>query len=577
MNLYMVLRKDSSSLKKLLCTCVVLSFMLFMPHAQARDIDLNLAKASKLIGKFNGPKVPGCAIGVQKNSSWIFRSAYGLANLEKQIANTPDMIFGVASITKQFTAAATLIASHEGYFSLNDDIRRYIPEMPDYGIQITVNDLIHHTNGLRDIDRLVGLTGQGSLYTSLKNRVSLLSRQKGVNFPAGTEYRYGNSGYMLLATLIERTTGQPFSVYVDVNIFQPLAMTDSYFGVKTRGNKGRALSYSENPNGWQNTDKGLEVPGTIGEAGLMTTLDDYSKWARNLFAKENKLVGGSELIQKLKKPGTLNDGTAIPYGFGLKLNPYRGLAAMSHGGSGYGYKAFTMNFPEQALGVFVFCNNGLYAQSLAMSLADIFLDVDARETTADNRPSAITLPFANLEDFEGVYREPSLRLPMIVKANNTGVYITGDAVPSAFMPITDTQFRNAENIIIEFGQDSNGHAFYFTQKQGRKYGTGTFKRIEAILPQEQYLLAYAGDYYSAELDVTYRFSVKGSSLISRALGKKTNAPEVVFQTMLKDEFVSIPYRLAIRFQWSGEPSPSGFALTHQFGWITDIKFERVRT
>ncbi|MBL8267174.1 serine hydrolase domain-containing protein, partial [Steroidobacter sp.] len=314
---------------------------------------------------------PGCAVGVLQGGKWAFKGAYGLADLESKARNTPQLVFGIASITKQFTAAATAIAAHQKYFSLDDDIRKYLPELPDYGQPIRISDLVYHTDGIRDHGRLVSLTPTPEKYETQAARIALLARQRALNFAPGTQYLYGNSGYLLLAEIIQRTTHQSLAVYAEQNIFRPLGMKHTYFGSDTRGTEGRALPYSRVKDGWRNTDG--EAPASFGSGGLMTTLDDYSKWADNLFAERSRLAGGTALTDLLHTSGRLRDGSPVTYGFGFRLNAYRGLEQVGHSGSGEGYKALAMMFPQRKLGVFGFCNNGVYAQEVVMAVADMFL------------------------------------------------------------------------------------------------------------------------------------------------------------------------------------------------------------
>jgi CubicO group peptidase (beta-lactamase class C family) len=534
-----------------------------------------IVRAKALLASFERSGEPGCVVGVSKGGSWLFKGAFGLANLEDRAPNSPELIFGVASVTKQFTAAAAAIAAHRGYFSLDDDIRKYLPEIPDYGVPITIRDLIHHTNGLRDHGRLVGLTGKPHGFPSMKSRVALLARQRATNFPAGTEFRYGNTGYLFLAEIIERTTGRPLAQFAQENIFAPLGMTQTYFGVKTRGVKGRAIPYSHEPAGWRNTDEDFGVAADYGSGGILTTLDDYAKWANNLFAADSKLPGGAELTQRLRAPGRLQDGTPVPYGFGLRLDPYRGHALVSHSGSGAGYKALAMMFPESALGVFGFCNNGVYAQPVVMAFADLFLDLPP-EDPAQAGSAALDLSPGQLQKFAGTYREPALRLPMIVKAGRSSLTIDGDAITYEFKPIAPTRFRNEENIVIEFDGAQGGATRYLKQIQGRKYGTGRFERIDVVAPTRQQLSDYAGDYFSAELSATYRFSIEQGRLHARILDAEAGVMPFDVQAMLRDEFVCIQEQHAFRFVRAAGGTISGFDLTHQFGWITDLRFERVR-
>lgn len=509
-------------------------------------------------------------VGVLQHGRWAFKGAYGLANLDSGARNSPDLIFGVASVTKQFTAAAVAIAAHQGYFGLQDDIRKYLPEMPDYGTPISIAELVYHTDGIRDHGRIVPLTGQPQRYQSQASRVALLARQRALNFAPGSEYMYGNAGYLLLAEIIERTTRQPFPAFVDQNIFRPLGMKHSYFGSQTRGTAGRAMPYSRRSGTWRNTDG--EAPATWGSAGVMSTLDDYAKWATNLFAKRSKLPGGTELTKLLQRHGTLRNGTPVDYGFGLRLHSYRGVRQVGHSGAGDGYQALAMMFPDRDLGMFGFCNNGVYAHEVVMAVTDPYLDLPPPGTTSSGE--RVQLPLEQLQRLAGVYREPQFRLPMFVQADADALIIDGDAKRYRYLPLGGTRFRNEENIIIEFGGPADAPAQTLEQREGRKYGSGVFARIELATPTPQQLQTFTGDYYSTDLDATYRFSVRDGKLTAHIVNGRSFVEGIGFQPVLADEFVAIDERMVVRFTRNSRGEIDGLDLTHQFGWIKDVRFDR---
>ena len=545
--------------------------------AAAADYSTAAASAKAYIERLAEADAPGCAVGAYAIDSnrWVFLDAFGLANLETGRAITPGAIFGVASVTKQFTAAATAIAAVEGRLSLDDEVRRHIPEMPEYGAAMTIRDLIGHTNGLRDIGRLTMLTGRPQDYVSQDARVQLLLRQRALNFTPGEDYRYGNSGYLLLAEIIERVTGESFPDYVDRAIFQPMKMTHSYFGTATRGDVDRALPYSPVDDAWRNDDPFPLGDGEWGHQGLMTTVEDYAKWLSNLYSDESKLAGGAVLLATLRSQLGKRDGSLVPYGFGFRFETYKSLATIGHGGSGLGYKAHTMIFPERRMAILAFCNHGRYAQPMVMRLADIILDLGSDEASALEAAHFALSPKA-LAKFSGAYREPALRLPMFVEAVENGLLVTGDVAPSLFRPIAANRFRNEQYLEIAFEMDVNGRAEALIQSGRRKYGTGRFERIDRAVPSPDALLQYAGDYYSDELEAIYRLTVADGKLTARILGGDGySISPFTFDSMLEHEFVSPDSRLAIRFQDDEEGRPVELALTYQFGWITDVRFKLI--
>ena len=519
---------------------------------------------------------PGCAAGVYDIGSnrWILLDTFGLADLETGRAIEPDTIFGVASVTKQFTAAAVAIAATEGRLSLDEDVRRYLPEMPEHAAGMTIRDLISHTSGLRDIGRLTLLTGKPQDYASKAARVGLLLRQQALNFAPGEDYRYGNSGYLLLAEIIERVTGESFADYVEHVIFKPLEMTDSYFGVATRGTARRALPYSAAGDVWRNDDPLFLGDGEWGHQGLMTTLPDYAKWISNLYSTDSRLTGGAALTATLRSQSSRRDSSAVPYGFGLRFETYKDLAVIGHGGSGFGYKAHTMIFPERRLAVLGFCNHGRYAQPMVMRLADIALNLENRHETSAPEASEYVLSRKDLMNFAGDYREPALRLPMFVKPAEGGLLVTGDVAPSHFKPVAKNRFLNEQQLEIVFEMRREGRAGTLIQSGRRKYGTGRFERVDRVSPSPDDLERYAGDYYAEELGSTYRFEVENGKLTLHIPGSDAGTA-VTLEPMLEDEFVSPEHRLVIHFRKKDDGRPTAMGLTYQFGWITDLLFRRV--
>ena len=534
------------------------------------------ALARTLVATIGDTRAPGCALGVWDDGEWVFRSAYGLADVDKQRENTPSNLFGIASVTKQFTAAAIAIAAHDGLLAFDDHVRQYLREIPDYGVPITIRDLIHHTHGLRDIGRLIMLTGKPGQYLTRQSRIRLLAAQKATNFPAGTEFRYGNAGYMLLAEILDIVSGQSYEAYLQSAIFEPLHMNSTHFGLASlQSTCGYALPYVNINGRWHDTPEALGERGAWGYSGLVSNLDDYSKWVENLMANDSQLPGGRALLDQLQAPSSLADNSGVDYGFGFYLDSYAGIPALHHGGSGDGYKAYTMVFPARRMGVFGFCNNGVYAQSTVMALADIFLDIDAADSP-DPGPPYTSTPAKDLGRYAGVFREPTLGLLFTVKECDTSLCITGDAVPYRFVPIGPLEFRNAENhrIAFEFGSDRKAHTLL--QLSGRHYGSGRFERIELPIAQADDLMEFVGTYYSAEIDTTYEFMADDGVLTSKIVDAETgHSIDAVYTRSLDDEFVAGSERLVVRFRRNRDGDILGFDLNYQYGWITGLQFDRV--
>ena len=326
----------------------------------------------KIFAEWDKLSSPGCAVGALRNGRFLYKRGYGSANLDYDIPNAPEMVYYVGSDSKQFTAATVALLSLQGKLSLDDDIRRYLPEMPDYGTPVTIRHLIHHTSGIRDMYALMTLRGDRleDVFPD-SDAIALIARQKGLAFAPGSQYSYSNSGYFLLAQIVKRVTGKSLREVADELIFQPLGMTHTHFH-DDPGHvmKQRAMSYERDSLGnfrlsyLQNFDK-------IGAGGLYTTLDDLRKWDGNFYTKK---VGGDALQTLIHTRGVLTNGDTLPYAFGNEIRTSRGLRTVEHGGALMGYKAYILRFPDQHFSVLMTCNLGAIDPGpLAHAVAEIYL------------------------------------------------------------------------------------------------------------------------------------------------------------------------------------------------------------
>ena len=318
---------------------------------------------------------PGCAAGALRHGEFVFRGAYGMANLDHAVPLTPDSMFRMASVSKQFTVAAVLVAEDQGLLSLEDPIRKHFPDLPDWADAVRVRHLVHHTSGIRDYLVVMSLRGFGddAHYTDADVLAALRQLER-LNFDPGTEYLYSNSGYWLLAELIPRVSGQTLRQFAREHLLGPVGMTNSHFHDRHRELvPGRATGYRPRP---EAEGGGFEVDATtlqmVGDGGLMTSVNELAHWER-MFLDPATL--GPELVGRLLEPGRFRDGSVQDYAGGLVLGAYRGLPTVSHGGSWVGFRTYALRFPEQAFAVFVLCNSaGADPGALSRRIADLFLE-----------------------------------------------------------------------------------------------------------------------------------------------------------------------------------------------------------
>ncbi len=357
---------------KRLSTAAIL-FLLPCPTPLVAQLPTNAAiRADSVFARWNTKTTPGCATGVSRNGSVIFTRAHGMADLEHDIANVPATIFEAGSVSKQFTSGAIVLLVQQGKLSLSDDVRKYVPELPDYGTTITIRHMMTHTSGLRDWGNVAGIAGwpRGDRVHTHAHVIDILSRQRALNFKPGEQYSYSNSGYNLLAVIVERVSGMSFAEFSTKNIFEPLGMKNTQWRDDyTRIVKGRSVAYAARGA----NDFSIDMPfeNVHGNGGLLTTVGDLLIWTQNL---ETSRLGGPAFLEMMHRRGILNSGDTITYASGLMLGMYKGAREVSHTGSTAGYRAFLARYPDQKVAVAVLCNIGsVNPGTVGHQVADIFL------------------------------------------------------------------------------------------------------------------------------------------------------------------------------------------------------------
>src|SRR5467141_1935516 len=315
---------------------------------------------------------PGCALGVYRDGKTIYSKGYGLANLEQNVPITPQSVFDIGSTSKQFTAASILLLEKQGKLSINDDVRKYIPELPEYGQKVTILHLLNHTSGLRDYLTLMDLAGMHiDGVTTDEDALQIISRQKALNFAPGSDWLYSNTGFFLLSVIVKRVSGKTLREFAGENIFVPLEMTHTQYRddhTSLIANRAMAYDAKEKGGGYRLNVSYFEQ---TGDGAVHTSVEDLLKWDENFYSGQ---IGGKEFLSEIQEQGKLNDGKVLDYAKGLRIADYRGLRTVSHGGSWGGYRAELLRFPEQHFSVACLCNLGSASPSnRARRVADIYL------------------------------------------------------------------------------------------------------------------------------------------------------------------------------------------------------------
>jgi CubicO group peptidase (beta-lactamase class C family) len=346
-----------------------------LPNLDTKGIDAAFAV-------FDRPESPGCAAGVMAGGRIAYARGYGLASLEQQVPITPRTVFDLGSTSKQITSASVALLVLDGKLTLDDDVRKYVPELPAYGPTITVRRLLDHTSGLRDYTDVLSFDGHHEEdLTTTAEGLEAMTRQKELNFHPGREFRYTNTGHFLASILVQRISGKTLRAFAQERIFDPLGMNaTTYFDDHTLVVPRRATGYAPREGGGFETS--MSDWEQVGDGGVQSSIEDLAKWADNL---ETAKVGGQALIDMMHTAGRLNDGTPTGYGLGLFLRTHRGLKLVTHGGAWAGYRANLMRIPEHRVAAVVLCNIAS-ANTERLGLAAIDAALDA--LPAAERPPA---------------------------------------------------------------------------------------------------------------------------------------------------------------------------------------------
>jgi len=491
-------------------------------------------QVDKVFAKWDRADSPGCALGVYRHGQVVYKRGYGMEDLNEEVHITPGTVFHVASMSKQFTAAAIVLLAQQGKLSLDDDVRKYIPELPDFGQKITIRNLVHHTSGLRDQWALLGLAGwrySRDLITD-EDVMSVMTRQKELNFKPGERHVYCNTGYTLMGLIVKRVSGMPLREFTTKNIFEPLGMTHTHFrDDHAEILKHDAVGYEQQPG------KPFEISitnfDTVGATSLHTTVEDLQRWDENFYHPK---VGGDAFVQQMIERGKLNNGEQLDYAFGLVVGKYKGLPTVDHGGADAGYRSDMTRFPDQHFSVAVLCNSAeTDPGALVRQVADIVLTKEikaaeavtqAKEPVAKSTVAAsVVLTAEQMAAFTGLYwnREDDAFVQIFVKDGKLKGD-TGGEEPLVLKPFAESRFHIAgkpwgDEVEIHFVAPSGDNP----RRMEQSFGGGkpsVFEAAESFSPSGAELAEYSGAYVSEEIDPVYRIALDGEKLSLMRLKRK---------------------------------------------------------
>jgi CubicO group peptidase (beta-lactamase class C family) len=504
---------------------VICSFLLLCELVSAQTLTpTEISKIDEVFSDYAKPDSPGCALGIYRNGSIAYAHGYGMASLELGVPITPQTVFDIGSTSKQFTAFSILLLQQQAKLSVDDDIRKFLPEIPDYGKRITLHHLMTHTSGMRDYAGLFDLAGVPEQnLTNDQDAVDLIVRQKALNFMPGDEWDYSNTGFFLLSQVVKRVTGKTLRDFDQENIFTPLGMSSTQiFNDHSLVIPHRATGYSYDH---ERKAFGVEMSNfeQTGDGSIQTSVEDLQRWDENFYSAK---LGGPDLIRQMQVAGKLNNGQEHGYAAGLEITKYRGQPAVRHGGAWAGYRAELLRFPQQHISVAVLCN---VAQSVPETRANHVADVvlagslgPVPEKRAD--PGAVILASERQLQYVGVYRNDKDQYQRVELKDgnlwlaNYGIELTPISFAKFSLRVTDgTVAFSSGQMVLQLSA---------TEKP-EKYAL-----IQTRPPKE--LAQFTGDFYSVELDAIWQLRLQDGQLTAHV--KHSDSPDITLRPVNETTF-----------------------------------------
>lgn len=483
------------------------------------DNDSVSSQIDTIFSKYIHNTGPGAAIAVLRDGKTVFKKTYGLANLEYQQRLTSSSIFDLCSVTKQFTGLAISELIQRRKISLNDDIRKYLPRVPDFGKTITIDNLVHHTSGLRDYPEALMMAGwRYTELCTLDDVMDFVLHQKELDFEPGSKESYCNTDYVLLAMIVEVVSGKPFPEWMKENVFQPLGMNSSFILSNSRDViPNLATSYSRTDKGYQ---KYNDILSSYGSSCMYSSVDDLSKW---VFHFQQMLEAKDPVYMRMLQGSVLNNGEKVSYGFGLEQDIYLGLKTIWHTGAWCGYRTVIINYPQQHFAIIMLSNaddndvSGVFVRQIASIFLKGILKTSSEEVERIKALPAIQLSRPALQKYTGRFKMNISNGPTLNFTIENGRLVGHNgSVRFELEAKTENCFYDSfDKAAITF---SNNNEFVFRDAGiviNASRTTAKPDKIVRFKPTAQRLKAFAGTYYSNELQTFYTIDVEDGNLALR--------------------------------------------------------------
>ena len=548
---------------------IFLTLVILAHHSsEAQSIEKN-NQIDSLFTEWNKPNSPGCILGVIKNGSFIYQRGYGSANLEHNIPISSNIVFDIGSMSKQFTATAIILLQQQGKLSLDDSVRKYIPELPWYGKTITIRQILNHTSGLRDYNSLLTLSGkQEEQVTTKGDALNIIIKQKNINFSTGEEWDYSNTGFFLASVIVERVSGLSMKDFSEKNIFKPLGMKNTfYLDNHTTIVPYRATAYAPNKNGgfqinmsnWEQT----------GDGAIQTNCNDLLLWDKNYYDPK---VGGQDFLKLITTTGTLSNGEKLNYTLGLFKDDFYGLELFHHGGAWAGYRAELLRFPQEHFSVICLSNLASFDPSrLSLEVAKIYLsDKLKKKDKVEITKSTKSLNKESIQSYSGHYHTIyNDMLREVSVEGNKLFYVRNSSNKTELIYIGNDEFIIKDNgFHMKFIRSKNNEVSAISVLGGgikpitlNRYSPANFVKTES--------LDLSGHYFSDELNRNCDIILSDSSLI--AIIEKQDSTSM--STVTKDSFIDESNSVSIEFARNQNQKIEGFYVT--VSRVRKIFFKRI--
>ncbi len=538
-----------------------------------RAVSLN-DQVDELFAPWDNEDTPGASVAVVRDGAIIYKKGYGRANLEYDIPNSPSTVFHIASVSKQFTVFSILLLEKQGKLSLDDDIRKYIPEVPDFGKTITLRHLASHTSGMRDQWNLLAMAGWRLDDVITKEHIlKIVSKQKELNFNPGDEFLYCNTGFTLLAEVVARISGQSFAAFTQANIFTPLKMTHTlFYDDHEKIVKNRAYSYYSAEGGYK---KSVLSYANAGATSLFTTAEDLSLWALNF---GDIKVGDSDIINKMNTLAVLNNGKTFGGALGQFVGQYKGLNEIQHGGADAGYRSYLTRFPDEKFSVIVLSNAAEFnSGGMAHQIVDIYLKDKIKtpppvteKKEESSSATAVSVDETTLNTYVGDFE---LQPGFVIRITQSSGQLTGQATGQAafpLKPLSTTEFKvEGVDAKIEFVPNGGDKIKLIKLHQGGQILDAL--RIKEFDKNEVNLSDFSGSFYSEELSATYEFVAAEDKLMA----KHSRLNDFTLQPIKKDMFSSDAWYFGqVEFIRDSNNVITGFKVSN--GRVRNLYFKKVR-